>query len=735
MPIDYHGELAGKREYKLDNGSKLELRYNGHQSVLPPSQHPETGRYKWLTPPAEIQGFDKITYAKIPYAPQWMIDALLIDQRPVEQISSSNPESDRAWAIEYMSAIATGYPSDDYQDWIRVGMALKFLGDDLFPLWDSWSSTSAKYDGGKIQKKWDSFKTRDNRIATLGWFAKKAGWVPKTPKKSGAEMSQTNGRAAAVADGKSQLEDFKKKGRPRKVGKRYLWRQMLPLRPELEGLRFNEMSKSIELKGKSLQESDIRELRTKLEDIYEGEVVFDPYADFEETIETLAKKDSYHPVKDYFEESYSANFGKVDHDIFDQLLTKGLGVPHHELYVKYLAITFVGAVRRIYEPGCQHDTALVFQGAQGAHKTTFFRMMAIQRDWFCGTITDVQNTDQLMKLRGRLIVELAEIEQITSKKEDGAVKAFISESEDEYRRPYGRNLERHKRNCVLVGTVNQVTFLKDETGSRRYLIIPNVNNIDIKWVEQHKAQIWGAAVALYRGGYQTYLSKDDERLAQELNRTHEFVDEWTEAVLRYAALHQPVAVSEILLSLGLDVGRQSKADVQRVRSILQRAGWVSKTVRVGAGTAKRWTRENVTAVTAVTVPVTALKPAPSNVVTDVTLLSLKYAKKRVFEDEGKGEGIKTNMYIGTGVTTVTTVTTAPSKGFSAVTRNEGAGTTVTSPPLQLGQRVRVKSVGGVGLLKDLEPDLPKPARVDFDPEPGASLISGRFSLDDLEVVA
>lgn len=42
--------------------------------------------------------------------------------------------------------------SDDYHQWVTVGMALYNHGVD-FDIWDKWSATSAKYDGKGIEKK------------------------------------------------------------------------------------------------------------------------------------------------------------------------------------------------------------------------------------------------------------------------------------------------------------------------------------------------------------------------------------------------------------------------------------------------------------------------------------------------------------------------------------------------------------------------------------------------------
>jgi len=50
--------------FHCQEGEQLELRYNGHQSVLPCSYHPETGQYEWLMHPNDTP---------IAIAPDWLI--------------------------------------------------------------------------------------------------------------------------------------------------------------------------------------------------------------------------------------------------------------------------------------------------------------------------------------------------------------------------------------------------------------------------------------------------------------------------------------------------------------------------------------------------------------------------------------------------------------------------------------------------------------------------------------
>ena len=73
-------------------------------------------------------------------------------------------------------------PSDDYDVWMRVGMALKNLTTtgvsevEARGLWDEWSRKSSKYDGGVIDGKWESFEADvGERTVTVGSIFHEAG--------------------------------------------------------------------------------------------------------------------------------------------------------------------------------------------------------------------------------------------------------------------------------------------------------------------------------------------------------------------------------------------------------------------------------------------------------------------------------------------------------------------------------------------------------------------------------
>jgi hypothetical protein len=72
---------------------------------------------------------------------------------------------------------------DDYETWVRIGMALHNAtngSDDGRNIWDKWSARSDKYKAGEIVKKWRSFGEAVNpvTVASIIHLAQGNGWVP-----------------------------------------------------------------------------------------------------------------------------------------------------------------------------------------------------------------------------------------------------------------------------------------------------------------------------------------------------------------------------------------------------------------------------------------------------------------------------------------------------------------------------------------------------------------------------
>lgn len=68
-------------------------------------------------------------------------------------------------------------PDCDYDEWIKVGMALKREGAD-WSVWDDWSRGGAKYKHGECEKKWRTFRRDEVTGGTLFHIATNYGYTP-----------------------------------------------------------------------------------------------------------------------------------------------------------------------------------------------------------------------------------------------------------------------------------------------------------------------------------------------------------------------------------------------------------------------------------------------------------------------------------------------------------------------------------------------------------------------------
>lgn len=139
------------------------------------------------------------------------------------------------------------------------------------------------------------------------------------------------------------------------------------------------------------------------------------------------------------------------------------------------------------------DGVLVLQGAQGVGKTLFFRSIAAKAQWFAeGVSIDTSDRDTIMKAVTYWIAELGELDS-TLKREQVALKAFITTAEDTYRAPYARVQTRNPRRMSLAATVNPGEFLCDDTGTRRFWVV-HVEHIDtarlLALSEEWYMQLW-----------------------------------------------------------------------------------------------------------------------------------------------------------------------------------------------------------------------------------------------------
>lgn len=172
---------------------------------------------------------------------------------------------------------------------------------------------------------------------------------------------------------------------------------------------------------------------------------------------------------------------------------------------------------------------LTFQGAQYQGKTRWLKSLAPEGLVNVGHVLDVHNKDHVKIAISYWMTELGEIDATFKRSDLAALKSFISQQTDTFRRPYAAAEGSYPRRTVFFASVNDSQFLRDLTGNSRYWVIP-VESIDNEH-EVDMQQVWAQALTLQRAGERHWLSAEEMALLNEANE--EFtVAEPVEEVLR-----------------------------------------------------------------------------------------------------------------------------------------------------------------------------------------------------------
>ena len=201
--------------------------------------------------------------------------------------------------------------------------------------------------------------------------------------------------------------------------------------------------------------------------------------------------------------------------------------------------SFTGAVARAMEPGCKYDTMVILCGPQGIGKSTLLQKMS--RGWFNDSIRSFEGKEAAELLPGVWLVEIAELDAFRNT-DVARIKQFVSLCSDRYRAAYGRHMKTQPRSCVFFGTCNQMDFLRDTTGNRRFwpVDVKKKHRLSV-WSdldERYTSQVWAEAKVRWQMGEPLFLSGEVEEAAIEHQEAHRDASSWEGLIQEF--LQQPV---------------------------------------------------------------------------------------------------------------------------------------------------------------------------------------------------
>lgn len=236
----------------------------------------------------------------------------------------------------------------------------------------------------------------------------------------------------------------------------------------------------------------------------------------DDALQEVTQTNKFHPVREYLTGLTWDGECRVDTLFIDYI-----GAEDTE-YIRAVTRKWMcGAVARVMVPGIKFDTAIVLYGAQGLGKSLILERLG--RKWFNNSLVDIKTKDALEQIQGSWINELAELAP-TYKNDNEIVKAFISRTSDRFRSPYGRRTEEYPRQCVFAGSTNNLMFLKDRTGNRRFWPITGDKDRKTKnaWdiTQDDIDQLWAEAYYYWSNGESLVLEGDLEEEALRIQLSH-----------------------------------------------------------------------------------------------------------------------------------------------------------------------------------------------------------------------
>jgi hypothetical protein len=251
-----------------------------------------------------------------------------------------------------------------------------------------------------------------------------------------------------------------------------------------------------------------------------------------EAVDAVSRESRFHPVRTYLESITWDNLPRVD-----RWLSIYLGV-EDTMYASAVGRCWlISAVARIFQPGAQADATLVLEGDQGTRKSSALRVLASDQ-WFTDTLSKLGSKDAREELQGIWIAEYSDLDRIKGAALE-RVKSFLTSRADHYRKSYGHRAETYPRSCVFAASTNDLDYLTDETGGRRFWPV-RCGEIAIEALAGDRDQLWGEAYALFCQGKPWWLDNrelEDLAAVQQEGRYSEGV--WDDLITEWIAPEIP----------------------------------------------------------------------------------------------------------------------------------------------------------------------------------------------------
>ena len=279
-----------------------------------------------------------------------------------------------------------------------------------------------------------------------------------------------------------------------------------------DAIRRNELSCKTDIvkkmdwrrRSKTFTDTDFNNIMLRMEKFYG--ITRDK--NIKRAIDIVGNNNHYHPIIDKLESLEWDGKSRLRY-----LLPRYLGTDESDYIFEATRIMMMGAVYRVYHPGCKFEYMVCLVGGQGAGKSSFLRLLAMENEWFSDDLRKLDDDNVFRKIQGHWIIEMAEMLATCNARSVEDIKSFLSRQSETYKVPYETHPEDRPRQCIFVGSSNNADFLPfDRTGNRRFVpVMVNKEKAlhhpleDEEETRAYIEQCWAEIMNMYKKGINTKL--------------------------------------------------------------------------------------------------------------------------------------------------------------------------------------------------------------------------------------
>lgn len=170
-----------------------------------------------------------------------------------------------------------------------------------------------------------------------------------------------------------------------------------------------------------------------------------------------------------------------------------------------------------------NQQVLLLHGSQGKGKSTWIRQLMPPelKEYYRNGMIDPGNKDDLLLLATRLLINMEEFEGV-KQNNIAELKRIIALETITIRKPYEVQAQPYPRRASFIGSTNNLQFLKDITGSRRFLVI-STRQINYRDKIDHTG-LYSQAKHLVDSGFRYWFEGEEVESINERNEKHRIKD-------------------------------------------------------------------------------------------------------------------------------------------------------------------------------------------------------------------